>query len=79
MATDEGSLLAAARADGKVLVAPGTVIALPKTLLLCEKPNDAQRKNFDCERRLSDPRAAVWAGAVGRVGAVGAQAWSAPR
>ena len=80
MATDEASLLAAARAEGKVLVAPGTEIALTKTLLIKEKPNDGQRKNFHCERRPSSgPRAAVGAGAEGRVWAVGAQAWSAPR
>ena len=79
MATDEGSLLAAARAEGKVLVAPGTVIALTKTLRLCENPDDWDRKNYHCERRPSGPRAAVGAGAEGRVWAVGAQAWSAPR
>ena len=80
MATDEGSLLAAARAEGKVLVAPGTVIALTRPLLVCEKPKDAWRKNNHCERRPSSgPRAAVGAGAEGRVWAVGAQAWSAPR
>ena len=80
MATDEGSLLAAARAEGKVLVAPGTEIALTKPLMLCEKPTDSQRKENHCERRPSSgPRAAVGAGAEGRVWAVGAQAWSAPR
>ena len=82
VATDEGSLLAAARAEGKVLVAPGTVIALTKKLLVCEKFPFAEssRKNFHCERRPSSgPRAAVGAGAEGRVWAVGAQAWSAPR
>ena len=52
VATDEGSLLAAARAEGKVLVAPGTVIALTKTLRLDEKPNDDQRKNQHCEPSL---------------------------
>ena len=80
VATDEGSLLAAARAEGKVLVAPGAEIVLTKTLRLDEKPNDYQRKNNHCEPPpLCDPRAAVWAGAEGRVRAVGAQAWSAPR
>ena len=80
MATDEGSLLAAARAEGKVLVAPGTEIALTKMLLVKEKPTDSQRENCHCERRPSSgPRAAVVAGAEGRVWAVGAQAWSAPR
>ena len=80
MATDEGSLLAAARAEGKVLVAPGTVIALTKGLLVCEKPNDSTREKYHCERRPSSgPRAAVVAGAEGWVWAVGAQAWSAPR
>ena len=80
VATDEGSLLAAARAEGKVLVAPGTVIALTKPLKLCEKPNAGQRKKYHCQRRPSSgPRAAVGAGAEGRVRAVGAQAWSAPR
>ena len=80
MATDEGSLLAAARAEGKVLVAPGTVIALTKGLCVSEKPNDYCKKNYHCETRPSSgPRAAVVAGAEGRVWAVGAQAWSAPR
>ena len=55
MATDEGSLLAAARAEGKVLVAPGTVIALTRTLLVSEKPEDwgcaSVRENKHCERR----------------------------
>ena len=82
MATDEASLLAAARAEGKVLVAPGTVIPLTKTLLVCEKPEwdeYMKKEDYHCERRPSDPRAAVGAGAEGRVWAVGAQAWSAPR
>ena len=79
VATDEGSLLAAARAEGKVLVAPGTVIALTMPLLVCEKPDAWDRKNCHCARRPSGPRAAVGAGAEGRVWAVGAQAWSAPR
>ena len=83
VATDEGSLLAAARAEGKVLVAPGTVIALTKPLYLCEKPEWNQyfkKEDYHCERRPSSgPRAAVGAGAEGRVWAVGAQAWSAPR
>ena len=83
MATDEASLLAAARVDGKVLVAPGTEIALTKTLLVYtkeSKPSYAKPENYHCERRpSSDARAAVGAGAEGRVWAVGAQAWSAPR
>ena len=80
VATDEGSLLAAARAEGKVLVAPGAEIALTKTLYVREKPSDSQRERYHCERRPSSgPRAAVGAGAEGRVWAVGAQAWSAPR
>ena len=82
MATDEGSLLAAARAEGKVLVAPGTVIALTMPLLLCqgELPSWLKKEDCHCERRPSAiPRAAVGAGAEGRVWAVGAQAWSAPR
>ena len=83
MATDEGSLLAAARAEGKVLVAPGAEIALTKPLYVNAKLEgwggvialtDTLR-----ERRPSGPRAAVVAGAEGRVWAVGAQAWSAPR
>ena len=37
--------------QGKVLVAPGTVIALTKTLWIQEKPSDASRKNHHCERR----------------------------
>ena len=83
-ATDEGSLLAMAREseEGEVLVAPGAEIALTMPLYLCEKPKDSRRKNYHCERRpSSDPRAAVGAGAgaEGRVWAVGAQAWSAPR
>ena len=53
VATDEGSLLAAARAEGKVLVAPGAEIALTKPLYLCEKPDDYGRKNYHCERRPS--------------------------
>ena len=53
MATDEGSLLAAARAEGKVLVAPGTVIQLTKELLVCEKPSESYQKNCHCERRPS--------------------------
>ena len=82
MATDEASLLAMAREseEGEVLVAPGAEIALTKTLYLCEKPEDWARERFHCERRPSSgPRAAVVAGAEGRVWAVGAQAWSAPR
>ena len=80
VATDEASLLAAARAEGKVLVAPGTTIALTMPLLVKEKPSDDNRKYNHCERRPSSgPRAAVGAGAEGRVWAVGAQAWSAPR
>ena len=79
MATDEGSLLAAARAEGKVLVAPGTVIPLTKTLRLGEK-KPSKPEDYHCERRPSSgARAAVGAGAEGRVWAVGAQAWSAPR
>ena len=78
MATDEGSLLAAARAEGKVLVAPGTVIALTMSLRLGEEADDWDRERFHCERP-SGARAAVVAGAEGRVWAVGAQAWSAPR
>ena len=53
MATDEGSLLAAARAEGKVLVAPGTVIALTKRLLVKEKASDWESKNYHCEPRPS--------------------------
>eukprot|EP01045_Picozoa_sp_COSAG04_P008621 COSAG04_NODE_481_length_13663_cov_9.055662_12_plen_81_part_00 len=80
MATDEASLLAAARAEGKVLVAPGTVITLTKKLFVCENPDDSDRHYYHCERPPSSgPRAAVGAGAEGRVWAVGAQAWSAPR
>ena len=79
MATDEGSLLAMARAEGKVLVAPGTEIALTMPLYVKEKPNDNNREHYHCERRPSGPRAAVVVGAEGRVWAVGAQAWSAPR
>ena len=82
MATDEGSLLAAARAEGKVLVAPSTTIALTKGLYLCEKPRwnrYFKKEDYHCERRPSGPRAAAGAGAEGRVWAVGAQAWSAPR
>ena len=81
-ATDEASLLAMAREseEGKVLVARGAEIALTKPLYVCEKPSDRQRERYHCERRPpSDPRAAVVAGAEGRVWAVGAQAWSAPR
>ena len=81
-ATDEGSLLAMAREseEGEVLVAPGAEIALTKALLVSEKPDDWDRKRYHCERRPSSgPRAAVGAGAEGRVWAVGAQAWSAPR
>ena len=85
-ATDEASLLAAAREseEGEVLVATGAEIALTKTLLLCEKPEWNQyyfkKEDYHCERRPSSgPRAAVGAGAEGRVWAVGAQAWSAPR
>ena len=81
-ATDEASLLAMAREseEGEVLVATGALIALTRTLLVKEKPTDSQRENCHCERRPSSgPRAAVVAGAEGRVWAVGAQAWSAPR
>ena len=80
-ATDEASLLAMAREseEGKVLVAPGAVIALTKPLCLCEEPSDYFKEEYHCERRPSGPRAAVVAGAEGRVWAVGAQAWSAPR
>ena len=62
MATDEGSLLAAARAEGKVLVAPGTEIALTKPLLVYqgEFPSWMKKEDYHCERRpSSDPRAAV--------------------
>ena len=55
VATDEGSLLAAARAEGKVLVAPGTLITLTKPLLVQEKPSDYTREICHCERRPSDP------------------------
>ena len=82
MATDEGSLLAMAREseEGKVLVARGAEIALTKTLLVKQKPDDWDRWNCHCERRPScGARAAVVAGAEGWVWAVGAQAWSAPR
>ena len=80
VATDEGSLLAMARAEGKVLVAPGAEIALTRPLSVCEKPSDYAKKNWHCERRPSSgARAAVVAGAEGRLWAVGAQAWSAPR
>ena len=93
VATDEGSLLAAARAEGKVLVAPGTVIALTKPLHIrvfapdynetknsWEDTKEQMMEKYHCERRPSSgPRAAVGAGAEGRVWAVGAQAWSAPR
>ena len=85
VATDEGSLLAMAREseDGKVLVAPGTEIALTMPLLVyTENPDFWKHRNkedFHCERGPSGPRAAVGAGAEGRVWAVGAQAWSAPR
>ena len=80
-ATDEASLLAMAREseEGEVLVAPGTEIALTKPLLVEDEPDNSDRKRYHCERRPSDPRAAVGAGAEGRVWAVGAQAWSAPR
>ena len=87
-ATDEASLLAMAREseEGEVLVAPDALIALTKTLLVCEKPDQffkekswLKKENYHCERRPSGPRAAVGAGAEGRVWAVGAQAWSAPR
>ncbi len=87
LATDEASLLAAARAEGKVLVAPGTVIPLTMPLWIEEKPDEFakenswfKKENYHCERRPSSGRrAAVGAGAEGRVWAVGAQAWSAPR
>jgi len=49
VATDEASLLAAARAEGKVLV--DGEIALTKTLRLCEKPSDFERETCHCERR----------------------------
>ena len=62
-----------------MLVAPGAEIALTKTLILCEKKPSWAKENYHCERRPSDARAAVGAGAEGRVWAVGAQAWSAPR
>ena len=69
VATDEGSLLAAAREseEGKVLVAPGAVIALTKALMVCEKPEDwggaSVRENYHCERRPSSgPRAAAGLG-----------------
>ena len=76
-----------------MLVEPGAEIALTKTLRIGEFAPDynetkesymmtkeqIMEKNH-CERRpSSDPRAAVVAGAEGRVWAVGAQAWSAPR
>ena len=55
-------------------------IALTKPLCLCEEPSDWQRENYHCEPRPSSgARGAAVAGAEGRVWAVGAQAWSAPR
>eukprot|EP01045_Picozoa_sp_COSAG04_P045428 COSAG04_NODE_15920_length_515_cov_36.959135_1_plen_78_part_10 len=56
VATDEGSLLAAARAEGKVLVAPGTVIALTKTLYLGEEKPSYKPEDYHCERRPSGAR-----------------------
>ena len=82
VATDEATLLAMAREseEGEVLVAPDALIALTKMLYICEKPQDYwDWKNLHCAPRPSGPRAAVVAGAEGRVWAVGAQAWSAPR
>ena len=81
VATDEASLLAMAREseEGEVLVADDAEIALTKPLNLEEKPSDYAKEDYHCERPPSGPRAAVWAGAEGRVWAVGAQAWSAPR
>ena len=65
VATDEGSLLAAARAEGKVLVAPGAEIALTKPLRLGEEADDWDRENCHCERRPSDRRALRFAGCGG--------------
>ena len=83
MAMDEASLLAMAREseEGEVLVADDAEIALTKPLNLEEKPSDYAKEDYHCERRPSSsgPRAGVGAGAEGRVWAVGAQAWSAPR
>ena len=83
-ATDEASLLAMARESEEGEVFVDGEIALTKTLLLCEKPEWNQyyfkKEDYHCERRPSSgPRAGVVAGAEGRVWAVGAQAWSAPR
>ena len=75
----EVELLEAARREGKATVAAGVTIELTKGLLVKEKPDDDDRESKHCERRPSGPRAAVGAGAEGRVWAVGAQAWSAPR
>ena len=68
--------------EGKVLV--DGEIALTKPLLVYTENPDfwkyRKKEDYHCERRpSSDPRAAVVAGAEGRVWAVGAQAWSAPR
>ena len=68
--------------EGKVLVATDTEITLTMPLLVFQGklPSWMKKENYHCERRpSSDPRAAVGAGAEGRVWAVGAQAWSAPR
>ena len=82
MVSTEAELVAALRGEGRATVAAGVPVALTKGLLVwsVEEPNDYCKKNFHCERRPPcGPRAGVGAGAEGRVWAVGAQAWSAPR
>ena len=79
LAADEVSLLAAARKDGKVLLAPSAEIHLTKMLFIKTKPNDKQKKNFHC----APPISAVIRGSgvvcgSGWVWDVRAQAWSAP-
>ena len=67
MATDEASLLAALRRGEPVTLARGTVVRLTRTLLICEKPDEAEwgpysgqisgkKEDYHCECRRLRPR-----------------------
>ena len=56
MAPDAASLAAALKTFGKARVAPGTVIRLTRTLLICKKASDGQRSAYHCECRRLRPR-----------------------
>ena len=55
LANREDALLAGLQAVGKARVPPGTVIRLTRTLYICEKPSDHERKKCHCECRRLRP------------------------